>query len=56
MKVLARTAALLVVSLVILFAVVAFSGANGNGPPSHARMDPVSHADYEVHRMIAHTP
>lgn len=51
-----RTAALLVVSLVILFAVVAFSGASGNGTPSHVRMDPVSHADYEIHKMVAHTP
>jgi hypothetical protein len=56
MKWLARSAALLVVSLAILFAVVAFSGTRGKGTPSHVRMDPVSHADYEIHKMIGHTP
>ena len=57
MKWLPRGAALLALSLVIiLFLVVAISGAGGSGPASHVRMDPVSHADYEIHKMIAHTP
>ena len=57
MKWLPRGAALLALSLVIiLFVVVAISGARGSGPASHVRMDPVSHADYEIHKMIAHTP
>ena len=43
---------------VVVVAVVAvtMTSTTGAGQPVHARMDPVSHSDYELHRPIGHTP
>jgi hypothetical protein len=55
MKWLMRFAILYLVSLVILFAVVAMAGGGSVGPGDpHTRMNPVSHSDYELHRSIGH--
>lgn len=58
MKGLVRIAALYLVTLVVMFAVVAFAGgvSTGGGPPSHGQMDPTSHNDYDLHKSIGHVP
>jgi hypothetical protein len=56
MKWLVRLAALYLVSLIILFTVVAVAGGGSTGPgaPSHDQMNSVSHSDYELHKSIGH--
>ena len=43
-------------TLVLVVAIVAFAPRGRLTSDPHARMDPVSHSDYELHRSIGHTP
>ena len=54
-----------IVRLLVLYAVavvvvavvaVTMTSTTGAGQPVHAPMDPVSHSDYELHKLIGHVP
>ena len=57
MRWIVRLAVLYVVAVVVVVAfAVGMTSTTGAGPPDHARMDPVSHSAYELHRSIGQTP
>lgn len=58
MRWIVRFLVLYAVALVIVgvVAIVGMTSAPGDGQPSHAGMDPVSHNAYELHRSIGRVP